>query len=237
MIRISDMTCGYGGRPVLSGVSLDIEEGTTTMLTGPNGAGKSTFLRVLAGVLAPTRGTVDYGWPGERDPRRFIGFLPDSLSMYGSLSVAESTRIHQEAFGVAPSPLTLPGKASISDRTVISELSMGQRVIFQLALLLSTRPRLILLDEVLHSVDPYLRAIALEAIVEAIADSNPTVVMVNLNYHETAPLAERVVFLGREGILLDEPVEKLGERSSENGLPGILAGLMEKACEEGKESR
>jgi len=237
LIRMSDITCGYGGKPVLSGVSLDIEEGTTTMLTGPNGAGKSTLLRVLAGTLAPTRGTVDYGWPGERDPRRFIGFLPDSLGMYASLSVAEATRIHQKAFGVDPSPLPLPGKASISERTVISELSMGQRVLFQLALLLSTRPRFILLDEVLHSVDPYLRSLALEAIVAAMAESNPTVVMVNLNYRETAPLAERVVFLGRDGILLDEPVEKLGERSSESGLPGILTGLMEKAREEGKDYR
>lgn len=234
MVRISNMTCGYGGKPVLSGVSLDIEEGTTMMLTGPNGAGKSTVLRVLAGVLAPTKGTVDYGWPGERDPRRFIGFLPDSRSMYSSLSVAEATRIHQEAFGADPSPLPLLGKTSVSEGSVISELSLGLRVLFQLALLLSTRPRLILLDEVLHSVDPYLRGLALEAIVAAMAESNPTVVMVNLNYHETAPLAERVVFLGREGILLDEPVEKLGERSTESGLPGILTGLMEKAREEGK---
>ena len=237
MVRISDMTCGYGGKPVLSGISLDIEEGTTMMLTGPNGAGKSTLLRVLAGVLAPTKGTVDYGWPGEKDPRRLIGFLPDSSSMYRSLRVAEATRIHQEAFGVDPSPLTLPGKASVSEGSLVSELSVGQRVLFQLALLLSTRPRLILLDEVLHSVDPYLRGLALEAVVAAMAESNPTVVMVNLNYRETAPLAERVVFLGREGILLDEPVEKLGERSTESGLPGILTGLMEKARGEGKESR
>jgi len=232
LVRISNMTCGYGGKPVLSEISLDIEEGTTMMLTGPNGAGKSTVLRVLAGVLAPTKGTVDYGWPGERDPRRLIGFLPDSSSMYRSLRVAEAKRIHQESFSVDCSPLPLLEKASISERAVISELSAGQRVLVQLALLLSTRPRLILLDEVLHSVDPYLRVLALEAIVSAMADSNPTVVTVNLNYREMVPLAERVVFLGWEGIVLNESVEALAENpqfkdmSSVPGLPGVLAGLM-----------
>lgn len=232
MVRISDITCGYGGKPVLSGLSLDIEEGTTVMLTGPNGAGKSTLLRVLAGVLTPTQGKVDYEWPGERDPRRLIGFLPDSSSMYRSLRVAEAKRIHQESFGVDCSPLPLLEKAAISERTVISELSAGQRVLVQVALLLSTRPRLILLDEVLHSVDPYLRILALEAIVSAMADSNPTVVTVNLNYREMAPLAERVVFLGWEGIVLNESVESLadslpaGDMCSDPGLPGVLALLM-----------
>lgn len=240
MVRISDITCGYGGKPVLSGLSLDIEEGTTVMLTGPNGAGKSTLLRVLAGVLAPTEGTVDYGWPGEKDPRRLIGFLPDSSSMYRSLRVAEAKRIHQESFGVDCSPIPLLGKAAISERALISELSAGQRVLVQLALLLSTRPRLILLDEVLHSVDPYLRVLALEAIVTAMADINPAVVMVNLNYREMAPLAERVVFLGWDGIVLNESVEALAENPPANhmcsdpGLPGLLAGLLARAHRERK---
>lgn len=213
MISLKNVTCGYGKEPVHQNVSLDIEPGDVLMITGPNGVGKSTILKVLAGVLLPAKGSVEYEWPDVKDPRQFIGYLPDSLSIYRSMKVNNLSRLHWDAFGMKNQALPLLQKASIDPSARISDLSVGQRVIFHLDLILSTKPRLILIDEVLHSVDSYLRGLALEAIVETIADRNPTVVMVNLNYTTVEHLVNRVVFLSKKGITLDERAETLIERA------------------------
>jgi len=225
MIKLDNVTCGYVKKPVQQGITFEIEEGDVLMITGPNGAGKSTLLKVLASILNPTAGTVVYGWPSAEDPRKFIGYLPDSLSIYRSMKVKDLSELHWNAFGVKPQPLPLLAEASIEKESRVSELSLGQRVIFHLSLILSTHPRLILIDEILHSVDVHLRNLALEALVRTMADENPTVVMVNLNYTEIEHLVNRVVFLTREGILLNETAENL-TNSRNMTLSDILAENM-----------
>jgi ABC-2 type transport system ATP-binding protein len=209
MIKLNSITCGYGKTPVQSDITFEINNGDVVMITGPNGVGKSTLLKVLANILYPTNGTVDYDWSEVKDPRQFIGYLPDSLSIYRSMKVKDLAELHWNAFGVHPDPLPLLKKASINWNSRIKELSVGQRVIFHLSLILSTSPRLILVDEILHTVDPYLRSLALETLVKTMADRKPTVVMVNLNYSEVEHLVNRVIFLTKDGILLNETAQYL----------------------------
>ena len=226
MIKLSNATFGYGKTPVQKNISLEFEEGEVLMITGPNGTGKSTLLKVLAGILHPSAGTVEYGWEGVKDPREYIGYLPDSLSIYRSMKVRDICRLHWDAFGVEPSPLPLLDRAKIPQGERVENLSTGQHALFQLSLVMSTKPRLLLVDEILHSVDPYLRSLALESIVERIADEGPAVVMVNLNYSEIEHLVSRVIFLSGRGITLNEPVEDLVQ-SRGKPLPEILQELME----------
>lgn len=226
MIKLSNATFGYGKKPVQKNISLEIEEGEVLMLTGPNGTGKSTLLKVLAGILYPSAGTMEYGWPGVKDPRQNIGYLPDSLSIYRSMKVRDICRLHWNAFGVEPVPLPLLGKARIPQDEKVLNLSRGQHALFQLSLVMSTGPKLLLVDEILHSVDPFLRSLALETIVERIADEGPAVVLVNLNYTEIEHLVSRVVFLSAAGITLNEPVEDL-VNSRGKPLPNILHEFME----------
>ncbi len=213
MIKLSKVTCGYGKNPVQSDISFDINEGDVVMITGPNGVGKSTLLKVLANILYPTSGTIDYGWPDIKDPRQLIGYLPDSLSIYKSMKVKDLAELHWNAFKVKPDPLPLLEEASIDWNSRISDLSVGQKAIFHLSLILSTNPKLILIDEILHTVDPHLRNMALETLVKTMADRNPTVVMVNLNYNEVEHLVNRVIFLTKTGILLNESTEYLLENA------------------------
>ncbi len=230
MIKLDNATCGYGGQPVLRNISLKMDSGEVLLITGPNGAGKSTLLKVLAGVLHPENGTLDYGWPGQTDPRRSIGYLPDSLSIYRSMSVRDICRLHWNAFGVKPSSLPLMEKASIRWTDSIEDLSVGQRTLFQLMLVLSTAPKLILVDEVLHSVDAYLRRLALETLVETLADSGPALVMVSHDCRWIEYLVSRVVFLSSGSIAFDETVDSLiqgGERKLSDALAAGMSNWYE----------
>ncbi|PIE53605.1 hypothetical protein CSA37_00100 [Candidatus Fermentibacteria bacterium] len=232
MITLEKTTFGYSGDPVHRDLSLKIEKGDVMMITGPNGVGKSTLLKIISGVMLPWRGKVSYNWQETGDPRMYIGYLPDSLSIYKSMKIDQMAKLHWNAFGTGEQPLPLLEKASISRNSRISELSVGQRVIFHLDLILSTRPKLILIDEVLHSVDSYLRELALKAIVETIADRSPAVVMVNLNYTAVEHLVNRIVFLTSNGVSMNKTSEELtanGEKISD-----ILCELVSGTYREGR---
>ena len=209
MIRLSNLSFAYGSKKVLEDFSLELSAGETVMITGPNGVGKSTILRLLAGVLIPVSGKIDHGLPEGTDPRRKTAFLPDSLSIYRSMTPAQAAEFHAGFYNTEPSDLELALKAGIDVNSKISDLSVGQRVLVHLSLILSTDPELILIDEVLHSVDPYLRDIVFRQLIAVMEKRNPIVVMVNLNFHEIEHLADRVIFLGRTGIRLDESVDDL----------------------------
>jgi ABC-2 type transport system ATP-binding protein len=84
MIRVVDVTHHYGIRPVLKNINMEIKTGEVVVVVGPNGMGKTTLLGVLAGVLWPYSGYVEYGGErrrdsleGERALRKQIAYLPD----------------------------------------------------------------------------------------------------------------------------------------------------------------
>jgi ABC-type multidrug transport system ATPase subunit len=230
MIRLSDISFGYGSGSVLHGLSLAVAPGEVLMLTGPNGAGKSTLLRLLAGVARPMKGSIDHGFPPGVDPRSRIGYLPDSLSIYRSMTPLRAAAFHAGIFGSTPANLTLAERAGANLRLPIAELSLGQRVLVHLEIILSTSPELILIDEVLHAVDPHIRNLVMERLIAEMEERHPTVVMVNLNFAEVEFLVDRVVFLGRAGILLDESaaglknsVRKLISEKVPEGLPVLVS--------------
>jgi heme exporter protein A len=104
-IEATDLGRAYGERVALSGVTLALEEGETLAVFGSNGAGKTTFLRILATLLRPHRGSVSVlghalpreGWAA----RGKIGFLGHEPLLYRDLTARENLRFHARLHGVA----------------------------------------------------------------------------------------------------------------------------------------
>ena len=209
MIELRDISFGYGSGSVIKDFSLCVKPGETLMITGPNGVGKSTLLRLLAGVVRPISGTIDFGLPAGIDPRSRMAYLPDSLSMYRSMTPLQAAAFHAGVFGTGVADLSLARRAKVDLNRPISELSVGQRVLVQLGIVLSTSPDLILIDEVLHSVDPHIRGLVMERLISEMEERHPSIVMVNLNFTEVEFLVDRLIFIGREGVILDRPVAEL----------------------------
>ena len=149
------------GFPLLSGVNLEIERGTLTVVMGPNGAGKTSLLRLVGGLDQLSSGTgetvgVDLAHGNLRALRRRVGWLGHEGSFYADLSARENLEFAARALGrplkdVAPA-LERVGLGQRTE-TATKELSAGQRRRLGLAWLLVRRAELWLLDEPYASLD------------------------------------------------------------------------------------
>jgi ABC-2 type transport system ATP-binding protein len=209
MIEIKGLSFSYGKKRVFNDFNLQVPDGQVCLITGINGVGKSTLLRLMAGVLRPDQGAVRYDTNLGVDPRRKIGFVSDALSLYESLTVAEAIGFHMSVYGLSSFDDSLIQHTKIGRGQRVRELSTGQRTIFHLNLILSLEPEVLLIDEIIHSIDAYLRRIFLEQIVQLLSTRRVTVVMVNVNFHDIEYLIERVILLKSGEITVDENIEDL----------------------------
>lgn len=225
MISIRDLHFSYGKRSVYMGFNLDIPTGQICLLTGINGVGKSTLLRLIVGVLHPNKGTIVYPETMRGEPRRKIGFISDRLSLYESLTVDQAIRFHCDVFRLDRIDDRLIRHTKIEGGQRVKELSIGQRTILHLNMILSLDPELLLIDEVIHSIDAYLRRVFIEELIALISRKRVTVLMANLNFHDIEALIERVILLKSGTISVDELIETLKEKVKKIIAPAPPAGL------------
>lgn len=209
MIKIKGLHFNYGKATIFTDFNLEIEEGKVTLITGINGVGKSTLLRLMAGVLRPAKGEIVYHKTMGEDPRRYIGFISDSASLYESMKVSRAINFHKSVYKLTEFDDSLLKRTKIRHHQKIKELSVGQRVIFHLSMILSCHPKVLLIDEIIHSIDVYLRGVFLKELIRLMTEKNVTVVFVNLNFRDIENIVDRVILLKDGEIAVDEEIESL----------------------------
>jgi len=161
-LSVVDVARHYGRRKALSQINFTCEAGEIVGLLGPNGAGKSTLLNILATLVTPSRGTVEYGDGAASGAgaaiRGMIGMLGHDLFLYPELTARENLSFFAHLYGVADVGGTVTAalaQAGLADRAddFVSSFSRGmrQRVALERALLHG--PKLILLDEPFTGLD------------------------------------------------------------------------------------
>ncbi|MFS4105608.1 ABC transporter ATP-binding protein [Streptomyces sp. PD-S100-1] len=205
------------GVQALRGVDLTVAPGETIALMGRNGAGKSTLLGSLVGLVQPTAGQVRVGGatPHRTSPRelvRRVGLVPQEPRdlLYADTVAAECAAADQDA-QAAPGACRalvselLPG---VSDATHPRDLSEGQRLALALAVVLTARPPLLLLDEPTRGLDYGAKA-RLVAELRALAAAGHAIVLATHDVELAAELAHRVVLLAEGEVIADGPTAEV----------------------------
>ena len=239
LVVVDRLVKRYGPHAAVRGVSFAIEDGEVIGLLGPNGSGKSTILRVLAGYLPPSAGTVHIaGIDMAADSlaaRMQVGYVPEDAPLYDSMRVTEFLHFMATIKGV-------PGRAqrgavgSAAERLelgpvlgmAIGKLSRGYRQRVAIAQAVVNDPPLLILDEPTNALDAY-QVIAVPALVRSLAGRR-TVLVASHVLTEIERVASRVMILLAGRLLTTDAMRETHHarqiRLSVGGPgPAILAAL------------
>ena len=207
-LEIKNLSMGYKNK-VLDDLNLELEKGQIVGLVGPNGAGKSTLLRILAGLEMTYKGNVLID--GENityKTAEILSYQPDKFSMSEKLSVKEVVKTYKLFFkDFDEDKFYLPQKAKVK------EMSKGMREKMQIALSLSRKAEIFLLDEPISGVDPSARKAIIQTILNNFEEDNLIIVSTHL-INQIEPLLDRVLFLADGKITINKTVDEI--RSEEN---------------------
>lgn len=158
VIRFHELHRNFGPVAVLAGVSGSAGPGQVLAVTGPNGAGKSTLLRLLAGLLAPERGSIELaldGTPLDLDQRRRrVGYVAPDVAFYDELTVEENLRFFARLRRVDPAHgRELASRFELPHQRQFAALSSGMRQRLRWVLAVLGRPLVLLLDEPFQNLD------------------------------------------------------------------------------------
>lgn len=205
LLRAEGIHAGYGKKEILHGVTLEVNAGEMVVLAGANGAGKSTFLKVVAGLLKPTSGSVSLNGkdvthlPAHSRSRLGIGYLLQGGEIFPSLTVQENLGIAigngaQDSNGIEPVlSLFPPLRVKLHERA--GSLSGGERQMLALAMLLVRQPRLLLLDEPTAALAPSVASETLHKVSEFCQQQRIGVVLVEQRLREALSFADRALAL------------------------------------------
>ncbi len=209
LLEVRNLAKAFKGVRALDGVTLDVHEGEILGLLGPNGSGKSTFINVVSGHFAPTAGEILFegrplaGLPAHRIAQAGIARTYQIPRPFAHMNVLQNVSLvamfggaslgHDAATAEAWKWLEFTGLADKA-HSLPDDLNLHQRKFLELARALASRPRLVLLDEVLSGLTPgeINEAIAL---IRKIRERGSTIVFVEHVMHAVMALADRIVVL------------------------------------------
>lgn len=214
-LRASEVTAGYGGDPVIRGISVQVDPGQVVSLVGANGSGKSTLLKSLVGVVRVSAGTVTVGdrdmtnRPPEEVARAGVGYVPQVDDVFAPLTVRENLemggyllRPRQVRPRIDHVVTVFPRLASMLARQA-GKLSGGERKMLAMGRVLMLQPSVFLLDEPTANLAPAIARSLLEDHIRRLATSGAAVLVVEQRARAVLAISDHTYVLAGGEVRMD----------------------------------
>ncbi|HRD22457.1 MAG TPA: ABC transporter ATP-binding protein [Candidatus Hydrothermia bacterium] len=211
-IEVANLYKKYGKIVALANVSLSIKEGQIVGLCGPNGSGKSTFLRILTGIVKPTRGYINIlGDRPSKANRKAVAYVSENDVFYKWMRVEDHLKFiagFYEDFNIQKA-FELVKAEGIGPKLKVGELSRGNRQRLKVISAVSRSPRILLLDEPFSGIDMVSRERIMLMVRDFLFEGGRTAIISTHFVEGLEGILERVVFFKEGNVVLDEICEEL----------------------------
>ncbi len=238
MIHFQCVTRTYGTHVAVRELELSVAQGEVLALLGHNGAGKSTTLKMLVGLLRPSKGVIEVGGydviQHKREVSRLIGYVPDQPYLYDKLSGREFLHFVADMYGLT-SAESLEAVGREAERFELTEFldqlaetyshGMRQRTVFAAALI--HEPRILVVDEPMVGLDP-LSIRLVKDLLRTYANRGNTVLMSTHTLTIAEEIADRISVMRSGELVFDGSVEQLRQELPTAGesLESLYLALM-----------
>lgn len=221
MLKLKDVTAGYGSTTILHNVSLEVNEGEIVTIVGGNGAGKSTTLRTISSLINPMSGSIEFEGeditrtPAHHVVEKGITMVPEARQLFPEMTALENLQMGaftkqararykeklDEVLGLFPRVAERLGQQAQS-------LSGGEQQMVAIARGMMACPKLMLFDEPSLGLAPIVVTQVFD-VVKQIAASGTTVLIVEQNVFQTLKVADRGYVIENGEIVMGGPAEEL----------------------------
>lgn len=200
IVEIKGLSKYYANKKALNDVSFDLEQGKIYGMLGPNGSGKTSLIKILSGILRQSEGRVmiDGRKPGVYT-KSIVSYLPDRNFLYNWMKVSDAINLFKDFYKDfdEKKAYDLLDFMKLRPDMRVTELSKGMTEKLNLALVLSRKAKLYILDELIAGVDPVARDQILDAIINNYDESSTMIITTHL-VRDMENIFDDVIFI-KEG--------------------------------------
>ncbi|MBQ9408665.1 MAG: ABC transporter ATP-binding protein [Clostridia bacterium] len=217
MLESKAVTKAFGSKIAVDHVDLKLEKGHIYALLGPNGSGKTTWMKMAAGLIKPTSGTVEFdGKPVDIDSRRYVAYMSTEPYFYSWMSIKDVGKYYQDFFEDFSSQRysQLLDSMKLGEGLKTRTLSSGMMAKLKIAVTLARDARVYMLDEPFNGID-LLAWDEIRANILAAASEDKLLLLSSHLVEEMEAIADRAVFISEGRLIENVDLEQL---RSEQGL-------------------
>lgn len=214
MIEIKNLSKAFEKNFALKKLNFQVGDGSVFALVGSNGSGKSTLLRTISGVYQPTAGDVLIdGKPIFENPqlKDQVYFVADVPFFYNGTTLDNASSLLSKIYSgwSEETYLRLCSIFPIDRRGKLINMSKGMQRQASLILALSAKPKYLLLDEIFDGLDPVIRRLVKQLIINDVSDRGMSVIIASHNMRELEDICDHIAFLHRGNLVVEDDVDEI----------------------------
>lgn len=217
-IEIGDLSKNFGSLRALDGVTLSLDGGHIVGLLGPNGSGKTTLIKILNGLLVPTKGSVSINemTPGV-ETKKIAAYLPDRNALPDYMTTEQLIEMYSDFFEDfdAAKAAEMIEDLGIDTKQQMKKMSKGTKEKLQLCLVMARKAEVYLLDEPIGGVDPATRDYILRTIISNYNEDGIVIISTHL-IADIESVLDNVIFLKEGKVALEGSADDIREKEGKS---------------------